>query len=111
MLRAFRDKWYERCTDGSFRQARYRLIDPDDTKYRCCLGVALAVGQELGLLAPEQAIKISTYEYLTAGQAKLLGIGYQVPFSRANDSAPVSVEGQYYPAEVLNLIKDHPVID
>jgi hypothetical protein len=112
MLRAFRDKWLERLTDGSFSKAKWKLIDPDDEKKRCCLGVALSVGVELGLLTEAQARErpLDGAQYLTYTQGSLLGIEKQDEFASANDSYAVP-EGQYYPTEVLKLVKDQPVTD
>jgi hypothetical protein len=113
LKRAFRDKWLERLTDGSFSKARGVLIDPRNEKKRCCLGVALSVGVELGLLTEEQTRPVGDgAKYLTHTQATLFGIIHadQRRFAVANDSYAVP-EGQYYPDEVLRLIREQPVID
>lgn len=112
MTRAFRDLWLQRCTDGSYQQTTSVLVEANNDKERCCLGVAHAVGKELGLLPPDAVLHGNSEdeEYLPDEEAVKLGIDNQPEFANANDRNRVP-EGQYYPAEVLDMIKNHPVID
>jgi len=110
MTRAFRDLWLKRCTDGTYVQAVGELACDD--KHRCCLGVAHAVGQELGLISVDDEIRENDEheELLPDEQAELFGVNNQDLFATANDHNFVP-EGQFYPNEVLELIKRHPVVD
>ena len=112
MTRAFRDAWLQKCTDGSYTTTRGELMSPDDSTRRCCLGVAIAVGEELKLLEPGGLPRSGDThdELLTNKERDTLGIGYQERFASANDDNQVP-EGMYYPQEVIDLIKTHPVID
>lgn len=110
MTRVFREKWYERLTDGSFRRSRYELVNSDELTYRCCLGVARAVGEELGLLQPD--VTIISRSYLNDDECAILGIKDQQPFATANDDPNNKVaEGQFYPQQVLDLVMNYPVKD
>ena len=74
-------------TDGSFTQSVGVLIE--DPGCRCCLGVAHAVGVELGLLPADlswyESLKDKGDENLPNEIATCLGIEDQRAFSQAND--------------------------
>lgn len=112
VTKQFRDLWYKRCTDGSYHQEKHVLVDKNDPKARCCLGVAHAVAQELGLLPADATTQDGRdIELLTSEELEAIGLeGDQRTFSEAND-ANQHQDGEYYPQQVLTLIKNLPVKD
>lgn len=120
MLRAFRDKWVELCTDGSFICFRSHLINADNHKERCCLGVALGLAAEMGLRPPIDPEEIPMYvdsynsrnNKLTEVDREAMGLSEELQnqLAQANDDYFVR-EGQYYPQRVVDLIKAQPVKD
>lgn len=115
MKREFRDLWLKRCTDGTYRQGTHELAREGDPKTRCCLGVAHAVGQELNMI-PTTVTPFrddgSSRTYLSEVECEIIGLeeSRQYEFARTNDGY-VAKSGQYYPDEVLDLIKNYPVED
>lgn len=112
MTRAFRDLWLKLCTDGSYEKASSVLVEPNDPKMRCCLGVAYAAGQELGLILSGPIYNSNGHDeaLLRDADADVLGIMDQQEFADANDYN-ATPSGQFYPTEVLDKIREHPVID
>lgn len=115
MKREFRDLWYKRCTDGTYRQTTYKLANPGNPAERCCLGVAHAVGQELNLI-PSTTTPFqddgSSRGYLSDSECEKIGLKYedQREFSRVNDGHEHGPD-QYYPRGVLAMIQNYPVED
>lgn len=105
MTREFRTAWYQACTDGSFTQIQGRLIDAVFPTRRCCLGVALAVGEKLGLLEPDET---HPSQLLSKWEMDALGIRLQSIYAQANDENEPA-EGSFYPEEVLAAILATPV--
>lgn len=111
----FRARWLQACSDGSYYQVQGYLMDSPTSKYRCCLGVAYAIGLEMNLFEPaDRKLLYAESKMLTLSQAEALGIMDQEPFAKANDTWAVDgvvndFRDGYYPQWVLDLIRNHPV--
>jgi len=108
LIKEFKERWLTALTDGSYTRYKHSLANPEDPKERCCLGVALAIAAEMGIITPEQVKdNYLTNSYLTPTVASMIGLSdsEQRTLGLANDDHRVP-EGKFYPDEVISKITE-----